>query len=270
MTQNTSEGLGLRNLRLEIAYDGTDFYGWQRQPDQPTIQGLIESAIERISREEARVIGAGRTDAGVHAVRQVASFKTATPIPCQNLKRALNDVLPPTIRVLAVREAAPPFHARYDATAKLYRYRILNREVCPPFLARFVHHRPGELDVDSMRRAARLLVGEHDFTSFAAADSRLDQDNNESDARRPSAVRAISSSRIIWHPGASMLVYEVQGDGFLRHMVRNIAGTLIEAGRGALAADDISGILRTHDRAAAGPTAPACGLWLIRVDYKSV
>ncbi|MGH9344161.1 MAG: tRNA pseudouridine(38-40) synthase TruA, partial [Terriglobia bacterium] len=256
----------LRNLHLDITYDGTDFCGWQRQPGQDTIQGRIETALERITGERVNLTGSGRTDAGVHAAGQVANFKTSSPIPPDNLKRALNNALPETIRILRAREAPPEFHARYNAVAKLYRYRILQTELCPPYLARFVCHYPGRLDLGRIERAARWIDGEHDFTSFASAAGAPGEDNDEA-GHIPSAARTVFHSRVVWNARIALLTYEVRGNGFLRHMVRTIAGTLIEAGRGAIKPDDIPAILKAKDRSKAGPTAPARGLCLVRVEY---
>lgn len=256
----------MRNLRLDIAYDGTDFCGWQRQPDQDTIQGRIEAAIERITGTSVNLTGSGRTDAGVHAAGQVANFKTHSPIPPVNLKRALNNTLPDAIRILRAEEAPPGFHARYSAAAKLYRYRILQAEVCPPYLARFVCHYPGRLERKRIERAAQWLEGEHDFTSFASTGDALGEDAGEK-GQSPFAVRTIFSSKAIWNAPLALLTYEVRGNGFLRHMVRTLAGTLIEVGRGAIDPEDIPAILEAKDRSKAGPTAPARGLWLARVEY---
>lgn len=260
----------MRNLRLEIAYDGTGFYGWQTQPQKPTIQGSIEEAVERITGEKAPVTGAGRTDAGVHAAGQVACFRTASPIPCENLNRALNNFLPRQIRVLRVREAPAGFHARYGAMAKLYRYRILQAKICSPFLARFVYHCPARLDTERMMRAARWIEGEHDFTSFAASEPGLGKPaDRRGRSSASSAVRCISFSRVFWRAETSIVTYDVRGNGFLHHMVRNIAGTLIEVGRGAIQPEAVLTIMAARDRAEAGPTAPAEGLCLVRVEYSS-
>jgi tRNA pseudouridine38-40 synthase len=250
----------MRNIRLVVAYDGTDFHGWQRQPSAPTIQGCLEEAIQRLTGASAQVYGSGRTDAGVHALHQVANFQTVSAIPCPNLAKALNDLLPPTVRVKAVDEVAPTFHARYDVRSKSYRYRILQTPVCSPFLWRFVCHHPYPLDRARMAQAAQFFLGEHDFTSFAGADGQDDEDTK-------SMVRVIFRSRLLWRPRTSMLVYEVTGNGFLHHMVRNMVGTLIEVGRGKLAPRDMLGILVARDRRRAGPTAPAQGLCLVKVEY---
>ncbi len=254
----------MRNLRLLIAYDGTDFHGWQRQPNLPTVQGRLEEAIGRIIGEPVNVHGAGRTDAGVHADGQVANFQTSCRVPCGNLQKALNDALPPAIRIRRVHEVAKDFHSRYAARAKTYRYRICQQEVCPPFLWRFVLQHPYPLDRARMAQAARLLKGEHDFTSFAAADG-----TNEDELQKlGSRVRRIFQSDILLNRRLRLILYEIRGDGFLHHMIRNIVGTLMEVGRGQLAPEDISRILEARDRSRAGPTAPAQGLCLMRVEYE--
>ena len=255
-----------------MAYDGTDFSGWQRQPSLPTVQECVENAVKRVTGFQSIIYGSGRTDAGVHAAAQVANFKTDCPIPCPNLVKALNDALPPTVRIKAASDAALDFHARYRAKSKVYRYRILQSPVCSPFLSRFVYHYAYPLDHRAMARAARLFLGEHDFTSFAAVGEEKEVSSQEPEDRMGSdvngeMVREIFSSRIALRQRLSILIYEVRGSGFLHHMVRNIVGTLIEVGRGKLATKDIVRILEARDRAAAGPTAPAQGLCLMKVDY---
>ena len=286
-----------RNLRLIISYDGTDFHGWQRQPHAATIQECLESAIERILGEKVHVYGSGRTDAGVHALNQVANFKTACPIPCENLVKALNNILEPTVRIKDASEVPLRFHARRDARSKTYRYRILQAPIASPFVNRFVWHYPFKLNVERMAAAARLFEGEHDFTSFAAAEGGSGDESLSNGyavpallpvpptqagvpvpltpAREPvpackteaTLVRRIFTSRFLRRPRMSMLIYEVTGNGFLHHMVRNMVGTLIEVGRGKLEPDDITRILIARDRSMAGPTAPAQGLCLMRVEY---
>jgi tRNA pseudouridine38-40 synthase len=252
----------MRNIRLILAYDGTDFHGWQRQPDAPTIQACLEDAILKLTGAPVQLCGSGRTDAGVHASHQVANFHTATSIPSVNLVKALNDLLPATIRIKAAGEVPADFHARYHVVRKTYRYRIVTTPVCSPLLCRFVYHYPYPLDHARMAQAARLLEGDHDFTSFAAADGQ------EEDEDAKSRVRAIFRSRVLWRPRSSMLVYEVTGKGFLRYMVRNIVGTLMEVGKGKRAPGDIASILAARDRTLAGPTAPAQGLCLMKVEYE--
>jgi tRNA pseudouridine38-40 synthase len=253
----------MRNIRLTIAYDGTDFHGWQRQPHAPTIQEALETRIARITGERATLYGSGRTDAGVHAAGQVANFKTDCPIPCVSLVKALNDVLPISIRVRKAEGVPAEFHARYSAKAKTYRYRLLQAATCPPFLARYVDHHPYPLDARRMARAARLLEGEHDFTSFAGSDAA----RKEKELREESNVRQVFRSRIMVRKELRMIVYEIRGSGFLHHMVRNIVGTLLEVGSGKLLPEDILAILEARNRRYAGATAPASGLWLVRVHY---
>jgi len=265
----------VRNIRLLIAYDGTDFHGWQQQPGVPTIQDALEAAIEKVTGERVRVWGSGRTDAGVHALNQVANFKSDCPIPCENLVKALNHVLPPTVRVKEAHEVSERFHARYDVRAKTYRYRILQAPVCSPFLWRFVWHYPFPLSHGPMGEAARLFEGEHDFTSFAAAETKEPEVRSQNSEFRTQnsgppdkeMVKRIFFSRLLWRPRTLMLVYEISGNGFLHHMVRNIVGTLVEVGRGKLAPKDVRRILAARDRSLAGPTAPAQGLCLVKVEY---
>jgi tRNA pseudouridine38-40 synthase len=263
----------MRNIRLELAYDGTDFSGWQRQPDRPTIQGCLEAALVKILGAPTPVCGSGRTDAGVHARGQVANFKTSATIPCANLRKALNDLLPAAIRVLLVQEAPADFHARYAVRAKTYRYRILQTPVCSPFLGRFVWHYPHELNRRGMAAAAKLLEGEHDFTSFAASSGGAEKDDEPAASPAgpaediPSNVRRIYSSGVTWRQPVSLLSYEVRGSGFLHHMVRNLVGTLVEVGKGRLTSADVLRILEARDRQLAGPTAPAQGLCLMKVEY---
>lgn len=259
---------GVRNLRLDIAYDGTDYCGWQKQPGKPTIQGALEAAIERLTSRRATVTGAGRTDAGVHAAGQVASCRTESPIPVEHFTRALNRILPNDIRILKASEADHSFHARRSAVAKHYRYRIFRGAICPPYLARFVCHCPFRLNVDRMMCAAEALEGRHDFTSFAASDpGGKRQSGSGAQQREGSNVRRISRSRVTESGNGRLVIYNVCGDGFLYHMVRNIAGTLIEIGRGAIDPGEMPRILSARDRSQAGPTAPAAGLVLLRVEY---
>ena len=249
-----------RNLKLTLSYDGSEFSGWQVQPEASTIQGALASAIGRLTGENVLPQGSGRTDAGVHALAQVATFATSSPIPVENVVKALNDILPPSIRVLEVREVAADFHARKSAKAKTYQYRIFRGPISPPFLARYVWHFPYPLDEDAMRKAAREVVGEHDFTSFAAVDPERGRENNEA-----SNARTIFSSA--FDRMGEELIYTVRGNGFLHHMVRNLVGTFISVGKGTLQVHDIQRILATRDRSAAGATAPANGLFLMCVEY---
>lgn len=250
-----------RNFKLTLAYDGADFYGWQVQPDRRTIQGELSEAIRRVTREQVLPQGSGRTDAGVHALGQVASFALACPIPGPNLQIALNHTLPQSIRVLRVDEVPPEFHARHSATAKTYEYRIHRGDICPPFLARYLYHYPYPLNEEAMYRAAQLLIGQHDFTSFAAVNPERGKDEEEVDN-----VRTIFSS--CWQRDREIFVYRVRGDGFLHHMVRNLVGTFLLVGKGSLAVEMIPRILAAKSRSEAGPTAPAEGLFLVSVEYE--
>ncbi|MGE5487486.1 MAG: tRNA pseudouridine(38-40) synthase TruA [bacterium] len=247
----------MRRIKITVAYDGTDYHGWQVQPSLPTIQGTLEHVVGSIEGRPVKVEGSGRTDAGVHALAQVAAFSISNPIPTVNLRRAMNRLLPRDIRVLSAVETAPEFNPRYDALSKTYEYRIFRDEVCPPFERRYVHHHPYPLDLDRMVRAAAVFEGEHDFTAFAASD--------DSDAFGRSKVRTIFSSRLIYEP--PRLIYRVRGSGFLKHMVRNIVGTLLEAGKGNLDLDCLRSLLAPGASTKAGPTAPASGLFLVEVDY---
>jgi tRNA pseudouridine38-40 synthase len=247
----------LRRIRIELTYDGTDFHGWQVQPNLPTIQGTLEAIIESMEGVPVPVAGSGRTDAGVHALAQVAAFSIRNPIPVANLQRAMNRLLPPDIRVTRVEEVDPQFHPRFDAQAKTYEYRIFRAEIVPPFERRYVYHHPYPLLVHDMIATARLLEGEHDFTAFAAADDR--------DSAGASKVRRVFSSQLEELP--DRLAYRVRGSGFLKHMVRNIVGVLLEVGKGNVGQADVLQRLETGSRIAVGPTAPARGLFLIGVEY---
>lgn len=257
----------MRNIRLLIAYDGTDFHGWQRQPNVPTIQACLESVLEKLIAERVTLYGSGRTDAGVHALNQVANFKMSGNIPPANLLKAINNLLPSTIRVKKVEDVEESFHARYNARAKTYRYRILLAPISSPFTVRYVHHYTYPLDLKAIAAGARHLEGKHDFTSFAASDGSVHEPPVRPLDDQGSNVRTVFSSRILWRPRTSTLIYEVRGNGFLHHMVRNIVGTLLEVGRGKLTPQDVIKILKARDRTRAGPTAPASGLWLMKVEY---
>ena len=250
----------VRNLKITLAYDGYDFRGWQVQPGEATIQESFAAALERVTGERVMPQGSGRTDAGVHAMAQVASCHIRSPIPGANLIIALNDVLPAAIRVLDVEEVANDFHARKSARGKSYRYRVYRSAICPPFLARYVYHHPYPLAEDAMIEAARFVEGTHDFTSFAAVDPERGREGEVVDN-----VRTIFSSN--WQRAADELVYEVRGSGFLHHMVRNLVGTFLLVGKGTLKPDDIGRILEARSRSAAGATAPAHGLYLVSVEY---
>lgn len=247
----------MRRIRVTVAYDGTEFHGWQVQPGLATIQGELESVLAEIEGKAVRVDGSGRTDAGVHALAQSAAFNLENRIPCENLVKAMNRLLPRAIRIMDAAEARPAFHPRYDAVAKTYEYRIWRGSICPPTLRLYVCHHPYELDEVRMGAAAAQFEGEHDFTAFSASDA--------SDALGRSKVRTIYSSWL--NRDGDLLVYRVRGSGFLKHMVRMIAGTLLEAGKGNLARIDIDSRLQPGFPDKAGPTLPPSGLFLISVEY---
>ena len=269
----------LQTWKLTLAYDGTNFQGWQVQPGHPTIQGELQAALGRVTGESPLPQGSGRTDAGVHALGQVASFSLRAPIPPENLQRALNRTLPPSIRVSKTSMARSAFHARHSAIAKTYEYRILRTADCSPFLARYVYACARPLDFGALEASARLFEGEHDFLSFAATDPDLTHrgsdpieiqlQNLKPPAAAESTVRTIFSSAWEQRPtdAGELLVYRIRGNGFLHHMVRNLVGTMIDVGRGQLALDEIPRILAARRRSEAGPTAPARGLFLHSVHY---
>jgi tRNA pseudouridine38-40 synthase len=265
----------MRTLKLTLAYDGSAFHGWQVQPGKPTIQGTLAEAIASLTGEELLPQGSGRTDAGVHALAQVATLQTASTVPTANFRVVLNDRLPAAIRVLSIDEVPEGFHARHSARGKRYHYRIWRGDVVPPFLARYVTHHPYPLNEDAMQQAAALVAGEHDFTSFAAADpdrtarlaeaaSRVGTEAS-AEEKHNTNVRTIHESRFERH--ADELLYIVRGNGFLHHMVRNLVGTFLLVGKGTIVPAEIVAILNARDRRAAGPTAPAEGLYLVEVEY---
>jgi tRNA pseudouridine38-40 synthase len=271
-----------RNLKITLAYDGSEFHGWQVQPGVPTVQGVLAECVGRVTGENVLPQGSGRTDAGVHALAQAASVWIESPIPERNLMVALNDILPAAVRVTGVETVEDDFHARHSATAKTYRYRIYRGETCPPFLARYVFHDPYPMDEQAMIRASEYVVGTFDFTSFAASDpersariatgevSQSSKDGNDEDwsdglSLKQGNVRTVNSS--LWARTPEEFSYTIRGNGFLHHMVRNLVGTFIQVGKGSLQADDIPAILAARNRSAAGPTAPACGLYLVSVEY---
>jgi tRNA pseudouridine38-40 synthase len=247
----------VKTLKLTLQYDGTNYVGWQRQPMGQSIQALLEDALAPIEGSAVTVHGAGRTDAGVHALAQVASVNLEASLDEATLGRALNAVLPEDVRIIRVEEAAPDFHARFNARAKTYEYRILNAPFADAFMFRYAWHIPQPLDFDRMREAAIPLIGRHDFAVFQGTGSTVH-----------STERTIEG--IEWQAGGSFdrpLVLRVTGDGFLRHMVRNIMGTLVEVGARRLAPDRMPEILESRSRAQAGRTAPARGLFLVTVRY---
>ena len=247
----------MRTLKLTLEYDGTNYVGWQRQATGTSIQGLIEDALAPFEGKPVTVHGAGRTDAGVHALGQVASVVVHATHDARTMQRALNAVLPADVRVLALEEAAPDFHARFSATGKTYEYRIVSAPFVSAFLHRYVWHIPQSIDVEAMRRAAGALVGTHDFSAFQAAGSAVS-----------STVRTIEE--IDWRQGpgpGDPLVVGVTGDGFLRHMVRTIVGSLVDVGLGRWRPGRLEEVLAGRDRTAGGETAPPAGLFLVRVRY---
>ena len=256
----------MRTFKLTLAYDGTDYAGWQRQAGVETVQALIETALQPLEGRAVTVHGAGRTDAGVHALGQVASVRLAHPIAVDALPRALNAQLPPAVRVLRAEQAGERFHARFAARGKVYRYRLATGNVAHPLDLRYAWHVPQPLDLAAMQAAARLLEGRHDFAALQAA---------AGEAATVSTVRTIAALKLAPEPapdwraaaGGGIIGIEVQGDGFLRHMVRTIVGTLVEVGSGRREAAAVADVLASRSRAQAGPTAPARGLFLVRVDY---
>jgi tRNA pseudouridine38-40 synthase len=244
----------VRNVKITIQYDGTDYHGWQMQLNGRTIQGELTAALSRIDARHVVIHGAGRTDAGVHAEGQVASFNLAGEIGATELRDAINGNLNRDIRVLSVEFVDSSFHARLSAKRKTYRYRIWNGDVVPPFVYRYVYHYRGSLDIAEMQRAGSFLIGQHDFRAFAgaAADTK-------------NSVRTMA--RLEVERDGDVISIIAVANGFLRYMVRSIAGTLIEVGRGHRSADIVSSALDQRNRALVGPTAPASGLTLAQVDY---
>ncbi|HEY0307850.1 MAG TPA: tRNA pseudouridine synthase A [Acidobacteriaceae bacterium] len=279
-----------RTIKLTLSYDGTDFCGWQVQPERSSIQGELALALHRVLGEEILPQASGRTDAGVHALAQVVSFVTPSPIPITNLHRALNRALPPTIRVVSAEVAPAGFHARYNAIAKTYEYRIFNRfqnpesmeeTICPPTLARYTWNCPWRLDMAALQQSAAYILGEHDFTSFTAVDPEKHTDTTPRESAAPigHTRRIFTSEWIVGHSSDALpaqqspdslpplLIYRVRGSGFLHHMVRNLVGSFVDAACSRSTPEDIPRILAAQDRSAAGATAPANGLFLIHVEY---
>ena len=288
-----------RRIRITLAYDGTEFHGWQIQPGLPTVQGTLSGAIHHAIGERVLPQGSGRTDAGVHALGQVASFSLEAPIPPARLQYTLNRCLPSSIRILSAELAPPTFHARHSALSKTYEYRIfplrpstetegphlasemsVQDSICPPFLAPYVWPCPWPIQLDALNQAARHVLGTHDFTSFAASDPDFaasvsavaDPPQHLADAWDPeraalarSTVRAITHS--CWHAADGPFIYRVTANGFLHHMVRNLVGTFVQAGAHRIDPDSIPELLAACNRSVAGPTAPPTGLFLVSVDY---
>lgn len=244
----------MRNVRALIAYDGSKFFGWQRQAGFRSVQEALEDALEALLREHVVVHGAGRTDTGVHALGQVAHFHVDTELDDDRLRHALNFHLDAGIVVRRLETCRDDFHAQYHARGKRYVYRIATTRFLPAFGREYTHWVHDALDLRAMREAAKAFVGEHDFSSLASSGSP-----------RTSNVRTISSLRIVARRESCLIV--VQGNGFLYNMVRTIAGTLLDVGRGKSTAREVEEVLRSRDRRNAGPTAPPNGLWLVRVLY---
>lgn len=242
----------MQNYKIILSYDGTEFHGWQRQPDKKTIQGTLEDSLAKITQKKINVIGAGRTDAGVHARAQVANFKANLRMDDDELLRALNSLLPQDIRISSLVRTAPDFHARKMARSKIYKYRILHSPKISPFIVRYVLHWPSALNVNLMRRAAPLFIREADFTAFSSN-------------RLLDPIRKVTRSEL--HKKGDEIIYTVEANGFLRYMVRTIVGTLLEVGKGKLSPEQIEDLFRKNKRSLASPTAPAKGLCLIEVNY---
>ena len=288
---NTSKTAGAQNWKVTLSYDGTDFSGWQVQPGQATIQGELQSALGRVTGEAPLPQGSGRTDAGVHALGQVASFPLEAPIPAENLPLALNRTLPEAIRILEAKTVPATFHARHSTAAKTYEYRVflerpahgtgqgVRSVVCPPFLARYVYSYPWPLNLEYLQKSAQAFIGTHDFLSFAATDpdstartgAAFQEIDDEEESGQAAAVRTIFGSSWQQRPieDTTLLIYRVRGSGFLHHMVRNLVGTMLDIGRGYRQVDEISTMIAARSRAAAGPTAPARGLFLHSVEYRT-
>ena len=262
-----------RTLKIVLAYDGTDLVGWQRQPTGESVQSLLETALAAIEGRAVTVVGAGRTDAGVHALGQVASCRVEHPLPVVQLARALNARLPASVRVLQVEEVPDSFHARYSAWSKTYRYLIVNDALVSPFERRYVWHVARRLDLGAMAEAARQLEGEHDFAALQGAGSATKTTiRTVAFARvRPVTTAKIAGALPLAAPpgGGRLIAFEVCGNGFLRHMVRNAVGTLVEIGVGKRDPSSMIDLLASGDRTLAGPTAPASGLFLVGVEYPS-
>ena len=252
-----------KNIRLLIAYDGTNYGGWQRQKNSPTIQGTIEDKLRVITSEQTVVNGSGRTDAGVHALGMVANFTTTATMEAASFQKALNSMLPLDIRILDASEAATDFHARYDSTAKSYRYDFFTGSIQSPTQRLYRTHVPCSFDLSGVAGCLKELVGSHDFSSFEASGSRdLTRKDGRKAIRTLFRVECVADQNLPEH-----FSFYFTGDGFLRHMVRNLAGTLFQAGSGRIDRKEFAVILAGKDRSLAGPTAPACGLFLEQVHY---
>jgi tRNA pseudouridine38-40 synthase len=246
----------MRNIKMIIEYEGTNYHGWQVQPRGVTLQGLIEEKLRLLTKEVVHLAGSGRTDAGVHAFGQVAHFKTQSQMDIRSIQRALNSLLPPDILIKGIKEVEERFHARKESKSKVYEYRILNRVLRSPFHRRYAWHIPRKLDLNQMKKATQHLIGEHDFSSFRSVGSPT-----------RTAVRRVI--RAEWRRGREGLIrFEIEATGFLKQMVRAVVGTLVEVGQGKTSPEEFGKILDLRDRKKAGPTAPAHGLFLKEVKYQ--
>jgi len=247
--------MSMRNIRLLIEYNGTNYQGWQVQPKGPTIQGMVEEKLALITGEAVHLIGSGRTDSGVHAFGQVANFKTKSQLNIHSIQKALNSLLPPDIMIRRAEEVEEGFDARKQSKSKVYEYRILNRELRSAFDHEYAWHIPQKLDLEEMRKATRILIGEHDFSSFRSVGSPT-----------RTAIRRVI--RAEWKKGQDGFIrFEVEANGFLKQMVRAMVGTLVEVGKGKIDSEEFQKILDSKNRREAGPTAPAHGLFLKEVKY---
>ena len=245
----------MRNIKLLIEYDGTNYQGWQIQPKGPTIQGILEEKLGLLTRESVQLVGSGRTDSGVHALGQVAHFKTESQMDIRSMQRALNSLLPPDIVIQKAEEVDEGFHARKHSKSKIYEYRILNRNLRSAFHRGYVWYMPQKLNLAEMKKATQGLVGEHDFLAFRTVGSST-----------RTTIRRVT--RAEWKRGRDGLIrFEIEANGFLKQMVRSIVGTLVEVGKGKINPEEFQKILTSKDRKKAGPTAPAQGLFLKEVKY---
>ncbi len=274
----------MRQWKLTLAYNGEPFHGWQIQPRLLTVQGVLAEALFRLTGEQVLPQGAGRTDTGVHALAQVCSFALEAPLPAESLLRALNRILPASVRITAAARVPSTFHARHSARGKLYEYRIFERRpgrngqalpeehICSPFLSPFVWDCRWPLELEPMQQAARLLLGTHDFSAMAATNRltarTVDGDDLARECRQPSLPNPVKTIFAAdWERQGGLLRFHIRGSGFLHHMVRNLVGTMVDVGRGSLQAQDLPRILASRQRSHAGPTAPASGLFLAEVLY---
>jgi tRNA pseudouridine38-40 synthase len=252
----------MRYFKLTIAYDGTDFHGWQIQSSKPTVQGEIVGVLRQLTQENIVLHGTGRTDAGVHALGQVGSFRTQSGLSAADFHRALNALLPPSIRIVNAEEVGPNFSARFSARGKVYRYRLYRGRVVPPMIWRYVLHYPYPLNEDAMNDATARFVGIHDFTSFAASTG------SEEDDKERVMEREIFAAELARSPDNEELVFTVHGRSFLRYMVRKMVGTLLDVGRGKLTPEDIDRLYELRDRSKSGPTVPAHGLCMVSAEHE--